>query len=193
MDYPELIAEVTERSGDSTVATRASMYLRMAEAAIDKALRIGDSESIEVLTTDASGEATLPSDFSMIRMVQIGVREAEAIDFPTATLTPFVLPRPIYGYAIRGNKIVTTTPNTDVTLYYYAKIQPLDLTGTNWLIESDPEIYLYAMLKQVFMARLDAEKAAAAEAMFNSLTAEKRSADAIVRFGRKPFRAAGAL
>ena len=193
MDYPELIAEVTERSGDSTVATRASMYLRMAEAAIDKALRIGDSESIEVLTTDASGEATLPSDFSMIRMVQIGVREAEAIDFPTATLTPFVLPRPIYGYTIRGNKIVTTTPNTDVTLYYYAKIQPLDLTGTNWLIESDPEIYLYAMLKQVFMARLDAEKAAAAEAMFNSLTAEKRSADAIVRFGRKPFRAAGAL
>ena len=193
VDYPELIAEITDRSGDSTVATRASMYLRMAESAINKALRVAENEAVEVLTTDEDGIATLPSDFSMVRMVEMGGREAEAIDFPAATLSPFTLPRPSYGYAIRGDKLLTTVPSADVTLHYYASIQPLDLTGTNWLIETEPSIYLYAMLVQVFEARMEADKALAAQAKFDSLTGEKRRADAIVRFGRKPFRAAGAL
>lgn len=189
MDYPELIAEVTDRTGDSTVATRAALYLRLAEAEINKVLRIGGSEVFAELTTDSDGEVLLPDDFSAMRLVVLGGREVDAVDFPSVTLPSYGVRQ--LGYAVRGNSLVTSWPNTDLTLHYYAKVVPLDLTGTNWLIESDPEIYLYAMMKQVFMARLETEKAGAAQAVFDELIGQKKREDAIIRFGRKPFRAVG--
>ena len=195
MDYPELIAEVTERSGDSGVAIRAKLYLTLAEAALNKALRVAENETDTDLTTDADGEATLPTDYQATRMLMSGTWELVAGDWrdiKRRLLNNIVTPQTARGaYAIRGDKLVTTFADTDLTLYYYAALQPLDETGTNWLIETDPEIYLYAMLRQVFMAKLDAEKAMAAGTVLDSLIAAKRRSDMVARFGTKPFIAVG--
>ena len=191
MDYPELIAELTDRTGESTVATRAKMHLTMAESVINKVLRVAENAASEILTTDTDGKATLPDDFQSVRMVVIAECEAQSLTFASVTL-PHFLPRlTSHGYAIRGGQILTTAPNMDVTLYYYAKVPPLDETGSNWLIETDPEIYLYAMMRQVFMSKLDAEKSQAAQAIFDSLIAARIRADALARFASKPFRVAG--
>lgn len=191
MDYPELIAELTDRTGDSSVATRASMYLTMAESAINKDMRVAESESVEYLVTDSDGKATLPSDFSMVRMVKLGARKADLVDFPVVTIAPFSTLPVALSYAVQGNQILTNTPGTEITLYYYAKLQRLDITGTNWLIESDPAIYIYAMLVQIFEAKMEAEKAMAAQAKLDRLIEERRRADSIIRFGSKPYRAVG--
>lgn len=194
MDYPELIAELTERTGDSGLAMRANLYLDLAEAEIDKVLRVAENEAQDVLTTDDKGQARLPDDFVELRLLIANGFEGAAINFPSTVLPMFWTLPPNYrwGYAVKGDKLMTTWPNTDVTLYYYAAVPSLALTGTNWIIEGDPEIYIYAMMRQVFMAKLDAEKAQAAEQVFNSLVARKVRSDTMVRFARQPFRVAGA-
>lgn len=189
MDYPELIAEVTARSGDSTVAVRAPLFIKLAEVEINKALRIGGNEESADLTTDSNGEARLPDDFSALRMIVMGGREMTAGDYTALTLPG----RRDGGYAVRGNVLVTGWPDTALTLHYYAKVPDLTLTGTNWLLETDPEIYIYAVLKQVFMAALDAEKARAAQEVFDSLVALRRRDDAIARFGRKSYMVTGTV
>lgn len=187
MDYPELIAEVTERSGDSAVAVRARMYLRLAEAEINKALRVAGNEESATITTDANGEARLPDDFSALRMIVMGNRELSAGSFQSLSTTVSS------GYSVRGDTLITSWPDTDMTLHYYAKIPDLSLTGTNWLIETDPAIYIYAMLEQVFLAKLDAEKAAAAHSVFEGLIDQRRRDDYVSRFGNKPYMVTGTV
>lgn len=197
MDYPELIAEVTERSGESGVALRAKMHLDMAEAAINKVLRVAENEADEALTTNADGEVNLPDDFLAVKTLLSTTWEllpADWKDIKINRLGNVITPIGARGcYAIKGKRLYTTFADTDLTLYYYAALQPLDLTGTNWLIESDPEIYIYAMLRQVFMAKLDAEKAAAAQSIFDSLIKGKVRSDYRARFGNMPFRIVGGV
>jgi hypothetical protein len=183
LDYPELIAEVTERTGDSGVATRAPMYLRMAEADLNKRLRVGDSEKVVTLTTDADGNADLPADFYELRDLFIrGERVRNAL------LPDQYAPR---SYTIQGKQITSAYPEQDIVLHYYAGLPSLDVIGTNWLLESEPEVYLYALMKQAFLFRLDTEKAAACETVLGALIAEVLRVDRIKRFGKLPYRVAG--
>lgn len=189
MDYPELIAEVTERSGESAVAVKARLFLRLAEAEINKKLRVSGNEETASITTDGDGEARLPDDFSALRMIVMGGRELSAGTFQSlATLGQLS-----NGYSVRGGTLVTAWPNADMTLYYYAKVPDLSLTGTNWLIEADPAIYIYAMLEQVYLAASDAEKALAARSMLNDLIERRRRDDYTARFGLKPYRVTGVV
>lgn len=197
MDYPELIAEVTERTGDSAVALRAKMHLGMAETALNKVLRVAGNEADEAITTNSDGEVNLPDDYLAVKSLLSGVWELRPADWQEIQLNRLnnnVTPISARGaYAIRGKRLYTTFADTDLTLYYYAALPPLDLTGTNWLIESDPEIYLYAMMRQVFMAKLDAEKAQAAQTILDGLIMAKNRSDYMARFGRKPYRVIGGV
>jgi len=185
MDLPELIAETVERTGDSGVPTRASIYLQFAEADLNRRLRVGANETVATLTTDASGNVKLPADYSELRSLFIAGMPVRNTPLPSVDdkRTP--------GYTIQGNRLLTTYANTPVTLHYYAAIPTLQTIGTNWLIDAEPEVYIYAMMRQVYMAKLDAEKARACDEVLTGLIAEVLRADRIKRFGKLPYRAAG--
>ena len=185
MDLPELIAETVERTGDSGVPTRASIYLQFAEADLNKRLRVGANETVVTLTTDASGNVNLPADYSELRSLFIAGMPVRNTALPSIEdkLTP--------GYTIQGHRLLTTYANTPVTLHYYAAVPTLQTTGTNWLIVAEPEVYIYAMMRQVYLAKLDAEKARACGEVLTDLIAEVLRADRVKRFGKLPYRVAG--
>jgi hypothetical protein len=185
MDLPELIAETVERTGDSGLPTRASLYLQLAEVDLKKRLRIGANETVATLTTDASGNVNLPADYSELRSLFIAGMPVRNTALPSVEdkLTP--------GYTIQGHQLQTTYANTPVTLHYYAAIPTLQTTGTNWLIVAEPEVYIYAMMRQVYLAKLDVEKAQACDVVLSNLIAEILRADRIKRFGKLPYRVAG--
>lgn len=186
MDYPELIAELVDRTGESAVPLRAKLFLTMAEAAINKSLRFAENLVDDTLTTDSIGEIELPDDYLAMKSLLSGQWALEQVDVDT-------LPCRTYAYAVHGGKIVTRLSDSDLTIRYYAALPPLDDTGTNWLIESDPEIYLYAMMQQVFMFKLDAEKARAARAVFDELIGAKKQSDMMARLAKKPYRVLGGV
>jgi len=160
MDLPELIAETVERTGDSGVPTRASIYLQFAEADLNRRLRIGANETVATLTTDASGNVNLPADYSELRSLFIAGMPVRNTALPSIEdkLTP--------GYTIQGHQLQTT----------YA---------------AEPEVYIYAMMRQVYLAKLDTEKAQACDVVLSNLIAEILRADRIKRFGKLPYRVAG--
>lgn len=185
MDYSELIAETVERTGDSGAPARASLYLQFAENDLTKRLRVGGNETVTTVTTDASGNADLPSDFGELRSLFVNGQPSRNTGLPSDTdkLTP--------GYVIQGDVLMTTYANTDVVLHYYAAIPSLEIAGTNWLIEAEPEAYIYAMMRQVYLAKLDTEKAAACDVVLTNIIGEIHRADRIKRFGKLPYRVAG--
>jgi hypothetical protein len=181
VDYSELIAEVTARTGDSTVATRAALFTALAETALSKMLRVGAAEKTVTLTTDADGVATLPSAYGRLREIRyagypLPVADVQAIQAKTQT-----------GYYMSGGDIITSLPDAPITLYYYEAIPPLSYFDTNWLSDAEPEIYIYAVMKQVFAANLDTEKAAAADAMLTTLVDNFIRADAVARFSKTQY------
>ena len=185
VDDSEIIAEVTARTGDSTVATRAALFTALAETALSKMLRVGAAEKTVTLTTDADGVATLPSSYGRLREIRyagypLPVADVQAVQAKTQT-----------GYYMAGGDIITSLPNASITLYYYEAIPPLSYFDTNWLSDAEPEIYIYALMKQVFLANLDTEKAAAADGMLTTLVDNFLRADAVARFSKTQYRAPG--
>jgi len=154
-DYPELISEVSRRSGVTDVANHAAMYVGMAETALSKMLRVGEMETAAEVTTDANGDATLPTDYAEMRSILIGTREVERKSLP------LVLAGSVCGYAVQGKTLKSTFKSTTHSCVYYAAIPSLDTANTNWLLESEPEIYLQAVLKQIYIAKTDVERASA--------------------------------
>lgn len=183
MDYSDIIAEVTDRTGVSDVATRAPMFTAMAEADINRRLRVGAMEKSATVTTDAVGVVSLPDDFLELRSITRAGFPMTQIPF-VETQFPFFTTAPIQGagYAMQGGALVTQLANTAVRLDYYSSIPPLGSASTNWLSDANPDVYIAALMKQVFLAKMDVEKAQAAETVLGSLLHAIGMRDGIARF-----------
>lgn len=144
-DYSELIAEVSEMTGVSDVATRAKRYVDFAEKAMSKRLRMSEMEA-EATATTVDGKVDLPDDF--VEMRQVRVNNCEL--YHSTILS--VRNDEVYGYAIQGKQIVSTKKNHDHELLYYATVPSLAAseTGTTWLLEAEPELYMHAVAFQVY-------------------------------------------
>lgn len=170
-DYSELIMEVTDRSGVSEVANRASMFVSMAENALSKRLRTADQETVVQLTTNANGLVALPTDYAAMRSVRIGTKELRQIPYP-ATQDSWRT-----GYAIRGANLVSTQNETAHDCVYYATIPSLEANSTNWLLAAEPELYLSAVLFQVYTGVGNVDMAATMRAYVDQLVGELERAD----------------
>lgn len=142
MDYSELVSEVQHRSGVTDVASRAEHYVRSAERAMEKRLRVGAMEKIATITADETGDALLPDDFLQLRTTAAGT--------------------------IAGNVLLTHNCATSFPIQYYAKIPSITL-GPNWLSEAEPELYIQAVLAQVYTANGMAEQAIATMAVVDAM------------------------
>lgn len=174
-DYPELIAEVSVRSGRSDVAARAGMFVGMAEAMLSNRLRLARMETVAGVTTDAGGEVPLPADYREMRLVRAGGRVLARRALAS------VLTRDAPGYAIRGERMVSSRKSAAHELIYYAALPGLEAANTNWLLTEDPEIYLYAVLFQVHAAAGDVEKARVSAAWLDDLIGRAQTADHAAR------------
>lgn len=158
-DYGSLLLDVSEYSGKPDIAHVFQRLISLAEAKLNRVLRVAEMETLGSVTL-ATGEGALPDDFlEMISLIGPNSYQVNAVSqaelyqrFQNYGGTPF-------GYSITGSAI-TLRPTTDgvASILYYAKIPPLTVASpTNWLLQKYPDIYLYALLEEVGIMSRDAE------------------------------------
>ena len=164
--YGDLLVDVGEYTGKNNIAAVFPLLLRLAEAKLNRNLRTAYQETIVALPM-VNGVATLPSDFL----------EARSYVSDAATFSRF---------AISGNTITASEPWTgDLTTTYYARIPPLTQSNpTNWLLDLDYNVYLYAVAVEVGIWARDVELAKAAESMRDSAISTVMLNDENARWGR---------
>ena len=144
MDFTSILEEATARTGVSETISRSDTILKLAERHLNKELR-GSSKMQTTLdiTTDASGNYTVPADFNGVKSLFKGrVKLHNTVQEYLKSYDGE------YGYRVVGSAIETGLPNTTLSLTYYATLPNLKTNTTNWLSNEDPELYIYAIMWQ---------------------------------------------
>lgn len=187
--YSELQTAISNWLNRSDLTTRIPEFIALAEAKINRELRIRAMES-RVRTATASGDiyVSLPSDFlEAIRVTIIASpnRDCKYVS-PTAMSQLYLsnwTDQP-YAYTIEGTEL-RLGPPTDaaytVELAYYASFSALsDSNTTNWLTSNAPDLLLYMTLAEAEPylkndTRLMVWKGLAAEIMENIKDMDRRA------------------
>lgn len=184
-DYGSLLVDAGEYSGRNDIAHLFPRFVGLAEAKMNRVLRIADMEKSDtVALTD--GDGALPVDFLEAREVltpdgfTIGAWSLQA-------LTDRYRNRGGYpqGYAVVGSTIMARpTTSGNLTITYYAKIPTLSIANpTNWLLEKAPDAYLYALVEEIAIWAKDADSAGAARQLKEMAMAGLTLADNRARWG----------
>ena len=185
-DYAELIAEAAQRTGVTDVASRAKMYVGMAEKALSRQLRVADMEADVTLTTDSLGCVDLPDDYIAARAVFVNTAELPRQSFSQ------IRQEHASGYVIQGSVLQSSETETDHDLAYYAAIPSLEANDTNWLLEAEPELYLHAVMFQIYTGTNDLENAQVTAGYVGLLIEELMKSDRVARFAGMKIAVAGA-
>lgn len=149
--------------------TQIDEFIALAEAAFNRRLAGYQREVTTTLTTDASGEVALPSDF--IRFVSVTDASGNPLD-----------------YAISGSTFsVRSTPHYSATLNvtYAAGLEPLSANNeTNWLLDTAPDAYLWMVKAQQRAFEESWEVAAGMEAKANAILRELSIQSQASQYGR---------
>lgn len=151
--YAELQTALANWLDRTDLTSRAPEFITLAEAKLNRDLRVRPMQSV-VSTTMSSSTVALPSDWLKFESIwyessstryelkNVPVQEYNRFD-PGSTSVPT-------GYYIAGSTVYfTPTADSDYTVgyIYYQKIPALtDSNTSNWLLASHPDIYLYGTL-----------------------------------------------
>lgn len=171
-DYSELVIEVASRTGRGDLPQRAAMLTGMLETHLNKRLRTTDQEASSSVTTDASGDATLPSGFLEIKGVYY-----DDVRVPRLTFSPVEVDFTGWGWYSEGSTLKSNLLGQALEIRYYAAIPSLASNGTNWLLTAEPEIYLIGLTWQTHMFEGELEKAMVARSYLDQLIGEFMTAD----------------
>ncbi|MDC9701527.1 MAG: hypothetical protein PSN37_04815 [Alphaproteobacteria bacterium] len=183
-DYPELISEVSARSGMPDLIHRAGMFVSMAETMLSKCLHFSSLEKRVTLVTDQDGFALLPTDCKAPHSVLV---EGKNLEYTSPDL---IKKGQTCVYAIQGALLFSSQRGVSHLCLYESCIPSLETANKNWLLEREPEIYLHAVLFQVYTAAHEIEKAKETAAYLTHLIELSNQVDALrcyafrrVRFG----------
>ena len=182
MNRTGLIYEACARLEDEKLADRGQRMIELAEVELNRRLRVADMES-EATLTFTDGVAALPADF-------LGVRALTAAEGYRMRPKPLAQIRSdhVTGYAQVGDNIETNYRTSTAALDYYAKLPAITTANTtNWLLTGNPEVYIYATMKQGALMRSDPEKAALANGYLTSLIEDMQVDDASRRLSSLSF------
>jgi hypothetical protein len=167
VNYADLLIDVGEYCGRNDIAAMFPTLLRLAEAKLNRNLRTGYQETTALMPV-TDGVAALPADFL----------EARSYAANDIRQTDFV---------VSGNAIMSLgSPwSGELTVVYYAKLPPLSYANpTNWLLELDYNVYLYALAVEVGIWAKNADLAKVAESMRDSAISTVMLNDENARWGR---------
>lgn len=174
-DYPELVAEVTHRSKQSDVANRASMYVGLAERMLSKRLRLSDMLTETTLTTDSSGSVNLPTGFQEMSTLYVG--DCELHKQPLSK----IIGDYVEGYAVVGQTIRSSYKSTEHAARYFAAVPGLEVANTSWLLDREPELYLQAVIFQVYTGNNMVQEAQVVAGYLSGLIEDANAADYAAR------------
>ena len=158
-NYTDLKAAIADWLDRSDLTDRIPDFIALAEARLNRELRIRAMENRATMTTTAGQRYfALPARYLQMRNFQINTNPITPLEY----ITPEMLDR-LYGanttskpraYSLIGEEIqLAPIPDTEYTveMAYYEKFSPLgDGTGgtvtSNWLTENAPDVLLYGAL-----------------------------------------------
>jgi hypothetical protein len=151
--YSGLLASVGTWLNRSDLTTKIPDFITLLEARLNRELRVPDMEATTTLTA-STGTVAFPTDFlEAIHLYVDATCDNEVVPKPLSDFQRSnpanVAGRPFY-YAVSGSNILLS-PGPDSTysliLNYYQKLNPLSADNeTNWLIVSNPDVYLFGAL-----------------------------------------------
>ena len=162
-DYTTLQASIADFLNRKDLTDSICTFIQLAETQMQRRLRVLDGERATTITFPVqSNRAPMPADFKRMRFFDA---EYEPLDV-LLERAPLIDTRPIYDprffdrenrivrYSLTGNEMVLwpcPTGEDPVTfeMVYDAGFEPLsDTSPTNWLLEENPDVYLYGALLQ---------------------------------------------
>lgn len=183
--YDELKTAVSawvERASDSTYVAQVDTFIDLAESIASRAL-IGHYrlDATSTLTTDANGEATLPTDLQAIRSVIWDGSYDRPLNIVSWAKLQELNPSNIGGIpnyaAVRGTTIKTAPIAAgSLIVNYWQRVPALnDSNTTNWLLTDAPDAYLFLSVAQGHIFNEYPDKAAQLEAMGRRILSEVKS------------------
>jgi hypothetical protein len=189
--YADLLVTAGEYSGRNDIAHLFSRFLSMAETKLNRRLRVGDMEQAAIVNV-AFGAGSLPTDFIEAR----SVTNPSGCVLRSLSLQVLMNRKGVSvpdAYAIQGRSIaVLPSWNGKLTVFYYAAIPALKPSNpSNWLLETAPDIYLYALVEEIAIWAKDVEAAGAAASLKEQAITSLSINDERARFGQNIVRIGG--
>lgn len=166
-DYTTLQQAVADWLLRGDLTAQIPTFIQLAEAKMNRDVRLRtlDSQAEDTLSTVAASDAIdLPADFhSVITMDLVGLTPGctwPPLEYVTPTEfkrkqreNAFASGTPQYYSIIKRQLRLVPTPDSayDIDLVYNARIPALgelDIESTNWMLDQNPDLYLYATLAE---------------------------------------------
>jgi hypothetical protein len=166
MNYTEIVAAAKAYSDrlDAEVSVSMPIFITMAEARINRVLKVGD-QTYRIYTKSIEGKEyyTLPPEYNGMRILQFNSGEVDSSESATFNLD-YVTPEQIvdfqqynlglgHYYTIVNNSIQVYPPlSGDGTLeiVFYRKVPPLTSSNKdNWMSIDHPDIYLSGICAEI--------------------------------------------
>lgn len=154
-NYSELQTAIADTLNRDDLTATLPMFVRLAEARIDRDLRHWRMEKRSVAELDAQYSA-LPSDFLQpIRLQITDYPNGEIYPISTAQMLQLrgddndTAGRPTSYALTAGSLELHPTPDAtyNASLVYYGRVPALSVSNTtNWLLTEAPDVYLYGAL-----------------------------------------------
>lgn len=184
-DLKDAIATWLARSGDTKITGNAADYVTMAQAYLNRTLRVREMETTTTFTT-TDGSTNLPDDFLAWRRVTYQGDTYVSLEYLNPDVFYRVHNTAVEGvpthFTIEGSDIIVRPYDDDTnhSLLYYAKLAAFDDDDdADWLLTAYPDLYLSAAMVEANSMLMNADHAA--------LWAQKRDAiiDQLQRLSEK--------
>jgi hypothetical protein len=185
--YTELQAAVGSWLNRSDLTAVIPDFIGLAEAHFNRVMRPREAQT-QITVSVNSPFVALPADFAEVKSIRITDAQGAAWELIQATpeqlsdgLADSSVPSIPEFYSILGEQFQFWPPPSatySANVMYVRKLPPLSPTvATNWLLESDPDIYLYGALTQAAQYLRDAEGLATWKTLLQAALEEHRVAD----------------
>lgn len=168
-NYTELKAAIAQWVNKTNLTTQIPDFIRIAEAKLNRRLRVSSMETALAETTIAAGVVARPADMLAIKAIwstgadQVSLKQTN-LEFINSQPTN-VGPARWFAWNEAGLSFYPTGGAVAAT--YYAKIPALtDSAVTNWLLADSPDLYLWASIEQAHVYLHNVE----GEALFRART-----------------------
>lgn len=184
IDLQTAVVEMVKRPDIADVFPR---LVKLAEADFSRALRLSEQMTQSTVTI-TSGSAALPADLQSL----IGVYDGAGYEYVAQPPQAIRTHQSRGYYAIIGNSIHAPADEV-LTLQYYASIPTITTgqTGTNWLLQRHPGVYLYGAAVEAAKYIVNAELASALSGVLVGEYAKANAAESAKRYSRARVRVQG--
>lgn len=165
--YAAFLASVVSWSHRTDLNSLMPDFIALAEARISRDLRIRQQITTTALTS-VTGINTVALPIDWLELENLSVNTVPATNLIYVTVEQLDSRFPFGGvtgipvcYTVEGgNLLLGPAPSSALTvnLIYYARFASLLDAGTNWLLQTHPSIYLFAVLMEVSQYTQNAEQ-----------------------------------